>query len=76
MADKTFKLIELVGESDESIQQAVRNAIKRAGKTIKGMSWFEVTDIRGSVEGGEVSSFQVTLKAGFRILDESELTKP
>ena len=75
MADKTFKLIELVGESDESIQQAVRNAIKRAGKTIKGMSWFEVTDIRGSVDGGEVTKFQVTIKAGFRILDGTELTK-
>ena len=76
MADKTFKLIELVGESDESIQQAVRNAIKRAGKTIKGMSWFEVIDVRGSVDGGEVTKFQVTIKAGFRILDDTELTKP
>ena len=76
MADKTFKLIELVGESDESIQHAVRNAIKRAGKTIKGMSWFEVTDVRGSVDGGEVTKFQVTVKAGFRILDDTELSKP
>ena len=76
MADKTFKLIELVGVSDQSIQQAVRNAVKRAGKTVKGMSWFEVTDIRGSVEGNEVTAFQVTLKAGFRILDDGEPTKP
>jgi dodecin len=73
MPDKTFKLIELVGSSEESIQQAVRNAIKRASASIKGISWFEVTQVRGQVAGGEVSQFQVTLKVGFRILDEAEL---
>jgi flavin-binding protein dodecin len=73
MPDKTFKLVELVGSSDQSIQQAVRNAIKRASKSIKGISWFEVTQIRGNVADGEVSQFQVTLKVGFRILDEKEL---
>jgi flavin-binding protein dodecin len=73
MPDKTFKLIELVGSSDQSIQQAVRNAIKRASASLKGISWFEVTQIRGQVADGEVSQFQVTLKVGFRILDEAEL---
>ena len=73
MSDKTFKLIELVGSSDQSIQQAVRNAIKRASASIKGISWFEVTQIRGQVADGDVSQFQVTLKVGFRILDEAEL---
>ena len=73
MSDKTFKLIELVGSSDQSIQQAVRNAIKRASASIKGISWFEVTQIRGQVADGDVSQFQVTLKVGFRILDEGEL---
>jgi dodecin len=73
MPDKTFKLIELVGSSDQSIQQAVRNAIKRASASIKGISWFEVTQIRGQVADGDVSQFQVTLKVGFRILDEAEL---
>lgn len=72
MPDKTFKLVELVGSSEESIQQAVRNAIKRASVTLKGLSWFEVTDIRGQIANGDVSQFQVTMKVGFRILDGSE----
>jgi dodecin len=73
MPDKTFKIVELVGVSEDSIQQAVRNAIKRAGATLKGMGWFEVTEIRGTIAGGEVGQFQVTVKVGFRILNESEL---
>jgi dodecin len=73
MQDKTYKLVELVGVSEESVQQAVRNAIKRASASLKGLSWFEVTDIRGLVNDGEVSQFQVTLKVGFRILDTEEL---
>jgi flavin-binding protein dodecin len=73
MSDRTFKLVELVGSSDQSIQQAVRNAIKRASKSLKGISWFEVTQIRGHVTDGDVSHFQVTLKVGFRIMDEGEL---
>ena len=47
MQDKTYKLVELVGVSEDSVQQAVRNAIKRASASLKGVSWFEVTDIRG-----------------------------
>jgi len=71
--DKTFKLVELVGVSEDSVQQAVRNAIKRASSSLKGLSWFEVTEIRGLVADGEVSQFQVTLKVGFRILDPAQL---
>ena len=73
MPDKTFKLVELVGVSDESVQQAVRNAVKRAAVSLKGVSWFEVTQIRGTVNNGEVGQFQVTLKVGFRILSGTEL---
>jgi hypothetical protein len=73
MKDKTFKLIELVGVSDESVQQAVRNAVSRAGETLKGMSWFEVSEIRGSIKGADVTEFQVTLKVGFLIIDPSEM---
>lgn len=73
MQDKTYKLVELVGVSEDSVQQAVRNAIKRASASLKGVSWFEVTDIRGLVEDGEVSQFQVTLKVGFRILDSEQM---
>jgi dodecin len=73
MKDKTFKLIELVGVSDESVQQAIRNAVSRAGETLKGMSWFEVSEIRGSIKDAAVTEFQVTLKVGFLILDASEM---
>ena len=73
MPDKTFKLVELVGVSEESVQLAVRNAIKRASVSLKGLSWFEVTQIRGLIADGDVSQFQVTLKVGFRLLDEEDL---
>lgn len=73
MPDRTFKLVELVGVSNESVQQAVRNAIKRASVSLKGMSWFEVTEIRGLIADSDVSQFQVSLKVGFRILDEAEM---
>ena len=73
MPDKTYKLIELVGVSPDSVQQAVRNAITRASESLKGIDWFEVTEIRGVVNGGQVSEFQVKLKVGFRILSEQEL---
>ena len=70
MPDKTFKLVELVGVSDDSVQSAIRNAVKRAAVSLKGLSWFEVTQIRGSITDGEVSQFQVSMKVGFRIMDE------
>ena len=73
MPDKTYKLIELVGVSPDSVQQAVRNAITRASESLKGIDWFEVTEIRGVVHSGQVSEFQVKLKVGFRILSEQEL---
>lgn len=50
MPDKTYKLIELVGVSEESVDQAVRNAVTRAGQTLKGLVWFEVTQVRGLIK--------------------------
>ena len=73
MPDKTYKLIELVGVSEESVQQAIRNAVSRASQSLKGLDWFEVTEVRGTIANGQVHQFQVTLKVGFRILDEREM---
>jgi hypothetical protein len=73
MPDKTYKIIELVGVSEESIQQAIRNAIARASESLKGMDWFEMTSVRGTVKNGQVDQFQVTVKVGFRILSEGEM---
>jgi hypothetical protein len=73
MPDKTYKLIELVGVSEESVQHAIRNAITRASQSLKGLDWFEMTGVRGLIKDGKVSQFQVTVKVGFRILDDSEM---
>ena len=73
MPDKTYKIIELVGVSEESIQQAIRNAITRASESLKGLDWFEMTEVRGLVKDGKVDQFQVTVKVGFRIMSEGEM---
>jgi len=73
MPDKTYKLIELVGVSPDSVQQAIRNAISRASQSLKGIDWFEMTEVRGLVKDGQVSEFQVKVKVGFRILSEQEM---
>jgi hypothetical protein len=73
MPEKTYKLIELVGVSENSIADAVRNAVTRAAQTLQGLDWFEVTQVRGLVKDGKVNQFEVTLKIGFRIMSESEV---
>jgi len=73
MPEKTYKMVELVGVSEESIQQAIRNAVARASQSLKGLDWFEMTEVRGLVKGGKVSEFQVKVKVGFRILSENEM---
>jgi hypothetical protein len=73
MPEKTYKIIELVGVSEESIQQAIRNAITRASESLKGLDWFEMTEVRGLVKDGKVNQFQVKVKVGFRIMSEKEI---
>ena len=69
MSNRTYSLTEIVGTSDEILDQAVRNGVARAAKTIRHLVWFEVTDIRGHIRDGEVRHFQVTMKVGFRLED-------
>jgi flavin-binding protein dodecin len=71
--DKTYKLIDLVGVSEESSDQAIRNAITRAAETLKGLDWFEVQEVRGTIKDGKVEQFQVTIKVGFRVMSPAEL---
>ena len=66
---KTYKIIELVGTSTESYDEAIRNAIKEASNSLKALSWFEVVQTRGGIKDGEVSEYQVILKVGFRLID-------
>ena len=69
MPSHTYKLIELVGTSETGTDDAVRNAIAKAGATVKNMDWFEVVETRGHIANGKVAHFQVTLKVGFRLED-------
>jgi flavin-binding protein dodecin len=66
---KTFKMIEIVGTSSESHDDAIRSAVVEASKTLKGLSWFEVVQMRGGIKEGKVEEYQVILKVGFRLLD-------
>jgi len=67
MSDNVYKVIELVGSSATSIEDAVQNAIARASTTIREIRWFEVLQTRGHVEDGRVAHYQVTLKIGFTL---------
>jgi dodecin len=69
MANHVYKLVDLVGSSTTSIDDAVRNAIETAAKTLRHIDWFEVVETRGHVADGKVAHFQVTLKVGFRLED-------
>ncbi len=74
MPDRTYKLIELVGTSEEGINQAIENGIKRAAETLKGLDWFEVVSVRGQIADGAVKYYQVDMKVGFHIMDSVELS--
>jgi flavin-binding protein dodecin len=69
MSDHTYRVTEIVGSSPESLDQAIRNAIGRAGETLRHLDWFEVTEIRGHIREGAVAHFQVGMKVGFRLDD-------
>jgi dodecin len=67
MSDNIYKKIELVGSSPNGVEDAVNNAISRAGKTIRNMNWFEVAEVRGQIEDNKVAHWQVTVKVGFTL---------
>ena len=67
-----YKMTELVGTSTKGFDEAVEQAIKRASQTIRHMGWFEVVDQRGLIKDGQVAEFQVTLKVGFKLDDQSK----
>lgn len=69
MEDHVYKKVEVVGTSSVSVEEAVRNAVRRASESIRNLRWFEVSEIRGDISGTEVAHFQVTVKLGFRVDD-------
>lgn len=69
MSAHTYKLIDLVGSSPNSTDEAISNAITKAARTVKHMDWFEVVETRGHIVDGKIAHYQVTIKVGFRIED-------
>ena len=69
MTDHVYKTIELTGSSTSSSDDAVRNALARAAKTIRGMRWFQVVECRGHIERDRIDHWQVTIKVGFTLED-------
>jgi hypothetical protein len=67
--DHTYRITEIVGTSSEGVENAIRNGVDRASKTLRNLDWFEVTEIRGQIRDG-VNYFQVGMKVGFRLDDE------
>jgi len=70
VSSRTYRVSEIVGTSPEGIDQAVRNGIERAARTLRHLDWFEVTQVRGHVVDGQVDHFQVGMKVGFRLEDD------
>ena len=69
MTSHTYKMIELVGSSTISTDDAIKSAIAKASLTLKHLDWFEVVETRGHIKDGKVAHFQVTIKVGFRLED-------
>lgn len=70
MSEHIYKVVELVGSSPISSDDAIKKAIERAAKTLHHLNWFEVVETRGHIADGKVAHFQVTIKVGFRIEEE------
>jgi flavin-binding protein dodecin len=69
VANRTYRVTEIVGTSTEGVDDAVRNGINRASETLRHLDWFEVTQVRGQIDGGDVKHWQVGVKIGFRLED-------
>jgi dodecin len=67
MSNSTYRVIEIVGTSTESTEDAIRNGIARASETLRNLDWFEVLETRGYIADGVVANFQVQLKVGFKL---------
>ena len=67
MSDNVYRVTEIVGTSSEGVDAAIRTGIGRASETVRGLDWFEVTQIRGHLVDGQIAHYQVGLKVGFRL---------
>jgi dodecin len=71
MEDSTYKIIQIAGTSPDGVTEAMRSGVQRASETLRNLDWVEVTAIRGHLEGSEVKHFQVEMKIGFRLDDQT-----
>ena len=69
MSEHSYRLVEVVGSSTDGVDQAIKNAVEDAAKTLRNIHWFQVVETRGHVENGKVAHFQVTVKIGFTLDD-------
>ncbi|MEU7177311.1 dodecin [Streptomyces celluloflavus] len=69
MSNHTYRVTEIVGTSEESVDDAIRRGVSRATQTLRGLDWFEVTQVRGHLVDGRIGHYQVGLKVGFRLED-------
>jgi len=67
MSANVYGVTEIVGTSSEGVDDAIRTGISRASNTLRGLDWFEVTELRGHIQDGQVAHYQVGLKVGFRM---------
>lgn len=67
MSDVTYKKIEITGTSSSSMEEAINNALAKAGETVRNLRWFEVVEVRGAVEDNQAAQWQVTVKIGFTL---------
>jgi dodecin len=70
MSEHVYKVVELTGSSASSVEDAIRNAVNRASRTLHNLRWFEVIETRGHIENGAIGHWQVTVKIGFTLDDE------
>ncbi len=67
MANHVYKFVELTGSSTVGSDDAIRNAVETAAKTLRNLDWFEVLENRGHIADGKIAHWQVTIKIAFRL---------
>lgn len=69
MDNPVFKQVEITGTSADSVSGAIEKAVEKAASSLREMSWFELTELRGSIDEGEVQQYQASIKVGFKLDD-------
>ena len=68
MPHSTYKIIELIGTSDKSWEEAARTALETAGKTLNELRIAEVTKLDVTVENGRIKNYRARLNVSFKVV--------